>query len=456
MKKLSIFFLACVAVLSFSACETEDDVVFVVQEPSEDIVFTNTPASEYALTQETSDNLAERFVWNEPALNVQTPISYEVQGSISSDFESVDYSSNTITETNHAVKVGDLYAMAELLGLDNDPNTNGDDGNPNNEGTVYFRVNAFVGDTGSEVISTSETMALSIRIIEITDDGGSSGVEVSPWGIVGSAYNDWGNAGPDAPMYTTSESNVFVAYVFLKDGEMKFRENNDWAVNYGDTGADGTIELDGDNIVTTQGDYKVTLNLNDNTYTIEPFSWGIVGSAYNDWGGNGPDAKTYYDYTTNTFKVGVKLLDGEMKIRFNNEWNQDYGDTGADGTLDAGGDNIVVTAGFYMLSFDLENLTYTIEEAELWGIVGSAWNDWGNAGPDANLTEVNPDIWVISGITLMDGEYKFRINEDWANNLGDTGADGTLEADGDNLMATAGVYSFEIDFSSGTPTYIIR
>ena len=26
-----------------------------------------------------------------------------------------------------------------------------------------------------------------------------------------------------------------------------------------------------------EGDYKITINTNDNSYTIEEFSWGIVG-----------------------------------------------------------------------------------------------------------------------------------------------------------------------------------
>jgi hypothetical protein len=39
----------------------------------------------------------------------------------------------------------------------------------------------------------------------------------TPWGIVGSAYNDWG-AFADAPFYKTGSAEVFVAYVTLKDG----------------------------------------------------------------------------------------------------------------------------------------------------------------------------------------------------------------------------------------------
>src|SRR5690606_18784292 len=159
---------------------------------------------------------------------------------------------------------------------------------------------------------------------------------------VGSGYNDWG-AFEDSPFYTTSANGVLVAYVNLLDGEIKFRENNAWDSDLGDNDTDGTLEPGGANIPVTAGDYKITLDLNDNTYTMETFGWGVVRN-HNEWGGAGPDPKLHYDYITDTFKVGVELVDGEIKFRMNNEWVTDFGDTGADGTLDAGGDNIAVTA----------------------------------------------------------------------------------------------------------------
>ena len=57
--------------------------------------------------------------------------------------------------------------------------------------------------------------------------------------------------------------------VTLTDGEFKFRANNAWDVDYGDNGADGTLESGGDNIVISgDGVYHVVLNLNSQTYSI--------------------------------------------------------------------------------------------------------------------------------------------------------------------------------------------
>ena len=310
-----------------------------------------------------------------------------------------------------------------------------------NDGDNNFLFTGTEGEYSLVIDTENETITLGPPITSV--------FQISTWGIVGSGYNNWG-AFADAPFYTTNQSNVFAAYVALKDGEIKFRENNDWANNFGDTGADGTLDAGGDNISVTAGYYKIVLNFNTNTYTIEEFSWGVVGSAWNNWGSGGPDAKFHYDYTTDTFKLGVKLQAGEMKFRKNNAWTENLGDTGADGTLEAGGDNIVTTAGYYAITLDLNNNTYTIEAANLYGIVGSGYNDWGNAGPDFTFTQVNQDIWVAENVTLVDGEIKFRINEDWTTNYGDTGADGTLDNGGDNIAVTAGIKTITLNFTDNT------
>ena len=304
-----------------------------------------------------------------------------------------------------------------------------------------------MGDEGTATeFSYTPTQLINVTIP--SQGTGGSGIEPSTWGVVGSGYNNWG-AFSDGQFYTTDQANVFVAYVTLVPGEIKFRENNAWDNDFGDTGADGTLDAGGDNIaITDAGTYKITMNLNDNTYAIDEFSWGVVGSGYNDWGAS-PDAKFYYDYITDTFKVGVRLIDGEIKFRQNNAWDSDFGDTGADGTLDAGGDNIVVTAGHYTITLDFNMNIYTIETANLYGVVGSGYNDWG-ATQDFTLTPLSNDIWVGDIVPLIDGEIKFRVNDAWDSDFGDTGADGTLDAGGDNIAVTAGNYRIHLDLAMGT------
>jgi len=164
-----------------------------------------------------------------------------------------------------------------------------------------------------------------------------------------------------------------------------------------------------------------------------------------------------YDPYTDTWRTQVKLLDGEFKIRKNNDWGTNYGDTGLDGTLEDGGDNIPATAGYYEIIVNFNDLTYTMEETELWGVVGSGYNDWG-AFDDFPFTKdfSTEGVYYINGITLLDGEIKFRVNNDWGKNMGDTGLDGVLEDGGDNIPSTAGLYDIVMDLSNpSVPTYSI-
>lgn len=449
MKKLSILGLFIFALISFNSCETEDDIVFTTQE-ADGFVFTNSTQDNYLLSPATSANLGERFTWMNADFGAPTNITYELQRSLIGDF--TDSQVVTTTTSNEiAVTIGQMMTIAMEAGLDN---TEG-----NNTGSFSVRLRAFPGDTGSGTGALSDVLVLNVEILEETTGGGGGGIMPSVWGVVGSGYNDWGSAGPDGQFYTTSEDGVIVAYVTLVDGEIKFRTDNDWSSgdDLGDAGNDGMLDQDPDNnIAVTAGDYKISIDTNDNSYSIEPYSWGVVGSGYNDWGNDGPDGKFYYDYTTDSFKVSLRLVDGDIKFRTNNDWSSgdDLGDAGDDGMLDQDADNnIAVTAGHYLITINFNDNSYSITEADVWGIVGSGYNDWGGAGPDFALTEVQPNVLVGDLAALIDGQVKFRTNNDWGSgdDLGDAGSDGILDQDPDNnIDVTAGNYRVRIDFNDNS------
>ncbi len=278
-------------------------------------------------------------------------------------------------------------------------------------------------------------------------------------GIVGNATpGGWSSTNEtpiqDIPFYSTSENNVVVAYATLRDGEMKFRENNDWAVNYGDDGNDGSLEPNGANIPVSAGNYKITVNTETLEWSIEEYSWGIVGGA-TVYGWDTPDIKFEYNPFQDNWKAAATLTDGEIKFRQNEEWSFDYGDTGADGTLDQGGDNIAVEAGHYIITLDLNNQTYELEPTDLWGLVGSGTTfGWDAPDPDKFLPDfgINEGMYYLNGVEIGAGEVKVRQNEDWGVNYGDDGNDGTLELGGANIPATPGIYNVEMNFTVNPPT----
>ena len=86
--------------------------------------------------------------------------------------------------------------------------------------------------------------------------------------------------------------------------------------------------------------------------------WGLVGSATpNGW--NGPDLEMFQT-GAQEFSIYAELDSGELKFRFNEDWGNNYGDNGNDGTLESGGANIPVSAGTYFIVMDLGTGTYSI------------------------------------------------------------------------------------------------
>ena len=444
------------ALVGFNSCQEDDDLEFIAA-PQGEFQFTNTFLQEYILPagNDVNTNIGVLFTWNPADFDVPTNVSYEVQYSVLGDFSDVMQVSSigVIQDTQATISIAGLKSLAEEAGLDNDPDTTEPD-----TGDLSFRIRGFVGDASSTTESYSAVQTITLKLLEAPTTGGSGAFEIASWGVVGSGYNNWGGFA-DGKFYTTDTPGVIVSYVNLIDGEIKFRENNAWGGDLGDANLDGILDADADNnIAVTAGDYKITIDTNDMSYTIEEFSWGIVGSGFNDWGNAGPDAKLYYDYTTDTFKASVALLDGDIKFRMNNTWGGDLGDANLDGILDADADNnIAVTAGHYLVTVDLKNNSYSIEVADVWGVVGSGYNDWGNAGPDAHLTEIQPGVWFAENITLLDGEIKFRQNDTWGGDYGDANADNILDQDADNNIASeAGNYVISIDFNDPSgPVYYL-
>jgi hypothetical protein len=95
--------------------------------------------------------------------------------------------------------------------------------------------------------------------IDLDFSNNSYSIQKVNWGIIGSAVpNDW--PGPDNDMIYDPIEKVLKATLDIVPGEMKFRANDDWALNFG--GDKDNLSYGGANIVIAEGgNYTIRLNL---------------------------------------------------------------------------------------------------------------------------------------------------------------------------------------------------
>jgi hypothetical protein len=179
-------------------------------------------------------------------------------------------------------------------------------------------------------------------------------------------YSD-GDWAPDAAptLASVNSDKNYEGYIyFAAAGEFKFTEGPNWDKNWGDDGGDGVMESGGANLsVADAGYYKINVNLIDFTYTVVKTDWGIIGSA--SPGGWDSDTNMEFDPATKTWTSKIDLAAGEIKFRANDGWDINYGDNGADGTLEGGGANIAIASGgSYKITMKLgtPDYTYTVEK----------------------------------------------------------------------------------------------
>jgi hypothetical protein len=140
-------------------------------------------------------------------------------------------------------------------------------------------------------------------------------------------------------------------------GEVKFRMNGNWTVNWGGTTfPSGIGSQGGSNILVTQsGYYNVTLNALTGAYTFTylgpPPTISIIGSNIGtawatDWNLSSTNGRNYVLNNTT-------LLQGQAKFRQNGGWLINWGSTAfPSGVGFQEGPNIPIAAGTYDISFN--------------------------------------------------------------------------------------------------------
>ncbi|MBL7776314.1 MAG: SusE domain-containing protein [Saprospiraceae bacterium] len=186
-------------------------------------------------------------------------------------------------------------------------------------------------------------------------------VIVYPFLHVPGSYQGWKPEDSTTVVYSAKSDSKYEGYIYFSadNTAFKYTDGPSWAVNYGDSGADGTLDAGGTDIFAgAAGLYRLNANLIDLTHKFELTKWGVIGSA--TAGGWDSDQDMSYDAANNKLTVTLDLVAGEIKFRANDDWAINMGDDSANTSLEYNGANIpIAEAGNYTIDLILSGAVYT-------------------------------------------------------------------------------------------------
>ncbi len=358
MKNITRFLIALMGILVIS-CTTSDvqdrPVIKGIDAP---VLTAPNSGSAYVLLPATMTQQAERFVWTSANYGGNVVVTYTLQiDKVGGDFSKAQVIGGANNANQASVSQQALNVACLALGA-----------------TPYAPANFIVRvESSATGYAVMDSAAVPIAITPYTTATPHLWLPGSYQSTSGYG-SDWSQA--SAPqMASTGYGNAdFEGYMNVASNQVapnngfKFSTQADWnGTNFGDDGSfSGALSSTGANLGVNAGYYKVNANTTTKTYTLTKTTWGIIGNG--TAGGWSTDTAMTYDPVAKTWSVIATLTtqaapSNGLKFRANGAWDINLGDTGANGTMEYGGDNIGTTAGTYLITLNLSsprNYTYSL------------------------------------------------------------------------------------------------
>ncbi|MEZ4828519.1 MAG: SusE domain-containing protein [Bacteroidia bacterium] len=337
MKKY--FFLILTAFIAVSCVEKELGPVLQI---------TGTPTlsspvddASWVLTEDKADDLLPAITWAEPDFGFEAAVSYSVE---------IDVTGNDFAE---------LVTLGVVNGLTLDNLTVGKlnsimlaKGRPDGVASVMeLRVTATISPDVTPVYSPTVTVNITPYKATV----------VYPQLQVPGSYQGWDPAKTSTIIFDRKSNGKYEGYLYFTDPnvEFKYTQGPSWDTNWGDSGADGSLDPGGDNIKAVDaGMYRLNVDLNSLTHTYVLTNWGLIGSS--TAGGWDSDQDMIFDAVTGHLTITLDLVAGEIKFRANDDWAVNMGDNDGNGSLEYDGTNIVIEeAGNYTIDLIISEADYT-------------------------------------------------------------------------------------------------
>jgi starch-binding outer membrane protein SusE/F len=285
-----------------------------------------------------------------------------------------------------------------------------------------------------------------------TTSGAYKFIVISRIGIIGTATpNAWAS---DIDLYIDqTDTNKYFHQLVLTTGAAKFRQDNDWPVNWGAASfPSGTGIQNGADIPVLAGEYKITFNKATGAYNFEEIktytAMGVIGTAT---GGGTTDLNlSGVPGNPDLWSGQMTLSAGNLVFRANDATSVTWG--GASqwpiGTASADSSALIVpTAGTYLVVFNSKTGDFKFFKTV--AIIGEATT--GGWQTESALTQDATNPFLFTGrYDLTLGEAKFRADSDWKINWGfGTFPTGAGVQDGASIPVSPGDYKISIDAATG-------
>lgn len=203
-----------------------------------------------------------------------------------------------------------------------------------------------------------------------------------------------------------------------------------------------------------QEPYIITLDMEKLSYTVAP-AWEVLYTPGNSNGWNFGASQTLTTQNYSWYN-GFCHLNGEFKLTSTQDWKTAVafgaGDKAGKLSTDGKAPNLNAEAdGLYYVTADINELKYSLVLVDKLGIIGNAtpsgWDGQTDFTPSADFL-----VWSAEVEFAADGEWKFRMNDNWDYNLGGDPAD--LSVDGAN-MPTPGAGKYLVTLNLTTRPYFV-
>jgi hypothetical protein len=337
IKMRRLAYIAFAGILIMASCTKAEVGPVISDNPTAPTITAPTGGTNIVLTEATKADLIT-FTWTAVDYGFPAAVTYTVQyDKAGNDFKAPITIAST-SELTTSVKVEDMNSA--FLGAEF----------PDGVITgIEIRVKAYLSDYVADIYSPVVSIGVNPYLVTV----------VYPQLQVPGSYQGWSPQDNNTVIFSKLSDKKYEGYIHFSDNtEFKYTVGPDWGENYGDDGADLTLERNGANIKAgPAGMYKLNVNLNNFTHSFARTDWGLIGSATP--GGWDNDSNMEYDADTRLLKITINLVAGEVKFRANDAWAINLGDNGANGSAEYEGANIAIAeAGNYTITLDLKGPIY--------------------------------------------------------------------------------------------------